>query len=919
MTWLLALLVQPAQAHLDVLIYGPAQSYENKTLSAIPHSVTEWDEATWRKATTADFKKFSVIIVGDLSCSGPKSADFKALYDTRATWQPAVNGGIVVSGLNPACHSGSETAVATWIENTASWAGGSGGEPGLVIATDFGVRDLDYLDRWGVFDTERRKDDTVTVVDVTHSIFAGLSGKDLSGWGDTNASYIKSYPSGWKVIAKDSNGDALIVTFADCDVDSDGVLAKGRCGGADCDDTDSRAKPGAKEWCDTIDNDCDGVIDEADSVDAKTWYADVDKDSYGDPGSWKIACYVPSGYVSDDTDCDDSDADAFPGRFEQCDHADNDCDGDVDESDAADALWWHRDKDGDTYGDPSVKLRACWKPDGYVDELTDCDDDEADSFPGNPETAYDGIDQDCDGADLCDVDFDGYDHKLCGGADCNDTNGAIHPGAKEVWYDGVDQDCDGWSDYDKDRDGDDSLSHGGTDCDDEDRTVYKGAPELPDGKDNDCNGFAEDDDDDGDGLTSEVELRIGSDVYDPDTDGDGLSDGDEVPDPDAVLDSDGDGIADYNDLDDDDDSLPTLDEIGTYDWTVPTDEPPDADGDALPNHLDLDSDADGLTDTFEGMSDSDMDGLYDAIDLDSDDDGIADGEELTDDLDKDGSVGRLDNDDDGDGILTVIEGTVDSDEDGLPDYRDLDSDQDGHDDTDEGEGDFDGDGTPDRLDLDSDDDGVLDVNEVHGDSDGDEAADRLDPDDDGDGLPTALEGAVDSDEDGVMDYLDLDSDDDGYPDEDEGVIDFDDDGMPDRVDLDSDDDDVLDSEERHVDTDEDGAPDRHDDDDDGDGIRTAWEGGVDSDGDGHQDHVDVDSDNDGHLDAVEGLRDVDCDGVPNYIDADDFDGPCLPPEAWPEVVLPQIEVETRCSTASGPGSWLWLVLPVFLVRRRRNR
>ncbi|HNC94745.1 MAG TPA: putative metal-binding motif-containing protein, partial [Myxococcota bacterium] len=45
--------------------------------------------------------------------------------------------------------------------------------------------------------------------------------------------------------------------------------------------------------------------------------------------------------------------------------------------------------------------------DGVLDGA-DCDDADSAVYPGAPEQAYDGIDQDCDGADLDDVDGDGY-------------------------------------------------------------------------------------------------------------------------------------------------------------------------------------------------------------------------------------------------------------------------------------------------------------------------------------------------------------------------------------------------------------------------------------------------------------------------------------------------------------------------------
>ncbi len=61
------------------------------------------------------------------------------------------------------------------------------------------------------------------------------------------------------------------------------------------------------------------------------WYRDADDDGYGDPESSIDACETPEGYVDNDLDCDDENAQVGPESTELCDSVDNDCDGLVDE------------------------------------------------------------------------------------------------------------------------------------------------------------------------------------------------------------------------------------------------------------------------------------------------------------------------------------------------------------------------------------------------------------------------------------------------------------------------------------------------------------------------------------------------------------------------------------------------------------
>ena len=75
------------------------------------------------------------------------------------------------------------------------------------------------------------------------------------------------------------------------DDDGDGVTVEG----GDCDDSNPNI-PG-DEYCDGVDNDCDGQTDEADAIDVLTWYIDQDGDGFGEATTTMEACDQPTGYA----------------------------------------------------------------------------------------------------------------------------------------------------------------------------------------------------------------------------------------------------------------------------------------------------------------------------------------------------------------------------------------------------------------------------------------------------------------------------------------------------------------------------------------------------------------------------------------------------------------------------------------------
>ena len=125
----------------------------------------------------------------------------------------------------------------------------------------------------------------------------------------------------------------------------------------------------------------------------------------------------------------------------------------------------------------------------------DCDDTDPDVYTGAEEVWYNGIDENCDGANDYDQDGDGYETDAYntdpefGGGDCQDVNGDYHPGADDVPYDNRDTDCRGNDDWDFDGDGYQTEQFGiGSDCDDNDAEVNRNGLENFNAKDDDCDG-----------------------------------------------------------------------------------------------------------------------------------------------------------------------------------------------------------------------------------------------------------------------------------------------------------------------------------------------------------------------------------------------------------------------------------------------
>ncbi len=566
----------------------------------------------------------------------------------------------------------------------------------------------------------------------------------------------------------DSDGDGIIDMF-DLDSDNDGIPDIIEAGGVDTNGDGHVDYPTSTDPESMVDLDNDGLADIYDNTDTQ-----------GSTPSWSAGTAITNADSDGDGYADaidlDADNDGIPDLVEMG-GVDSNGDGLVDTPTDADSDGFADVYDPDIDGTAGVDAGADVKP------LVETN---GSAVPLNGETGN-SLDSDGDGyADAIDLD-----------ADNDGIPDLIEAGGIDTNGDGLvdtttDADNDGYADvYDTDDDGtlgiDDAtdalMQTGGTDTDadgkaDDTAITYIDGNSNNLDKDKDGHPDHLDLDADNDGIPDIVEIggidtngdgRVDS-AYANDTDNDGFADtydsnngGTPLVETDGSanlidgmdatsMDSDGDGLADYLDLDADNDGVPDLIEAGGLD--------PEGDGFVDIANLPWDADGDGLID------------IYDTNATDGPDGTGVNGSALlktSTDIVPDGHLGLV-----GEDIITGGGGVNngDADNDGIPNHLDIDADNDGiMDVTETGATDSNNDG---RVDdgagafVDTDNDGLADG--VDGDVGNDHSYETSNPliisstDDIGDAdarFEYTGNGNADNDGDDVPDYLDVDSDNDG--------------------------------------------------------------------------------------------------------------------------------------------------------------
>ncbi len=268
--------------------------------------------------------------------------------------------------------------------------------------------------------------DVVENADVDGNEVADGGGGDADVMGDdaldagpeTVAEVLEDVPpdEGGEVL-EDVAADAPDEVFEDVSDDGAGPDVPDDAGGpGDANDADGdvppTCEPTGEEACNGLDDDCDGLTDEADADGCAEYFWDFDGDGYGldeGPDGVESRCLcAPEDFWRAEVggDCNDEEVAVHPQADEVCNQVDDDCDGKIDPPELAlDAKYYFRDQDGDGWGHPTDSVLSCAPFGQYTATKTgDCCDSDADVFPGQKawfeqQSACGSFDYDCvDGA-----------------------------------------------------------------------------------------------------------------------------------------------------------------------------------------------------------------------------------------------------------------------------------------------------------------------------------------------------------------------------------------------------------------------------------------------------------------------------------------------------------------------------------------
>ena len=215
--------------------------------------------------------------------------------------------------------------VQKWVNTAGTWAlaytmsvGASTGAYGVVVDFYAGANPRIYATVSNTSGTQVLYFDDNGTTTPTLNVISTLLSTTFKAY--RSVAFAPCTPSTWYADADGDGYGNVSSTLSYC-TQPYGYVANS----TDCDDAVASVNPGATEICNSIDDDCDSSIDEG--IPLITYYNDADGDGFG-AGLGTVTCSVLAApYVTNNTDCDDTNASVNTAATELCTNAiDDDCD-----------------------------------------------------------------------------------------------------------------------------------------------------------------------------------------------------------------------------------------------------------------------------------------------------------------------------------------------------------------------------------------------------------------------------------------------------------------------------------------------------------------------------------------------------------------------------------------------------------------
>lgn len=211
-----------------------------ESVSSFPTSIEEQEavakgctaekvsDADWQAKSTADFKTYQALIIGDPTCQGSNS--FDGAEPNASTWAAALTGNVVINGTDPVYHQaqGGEALTRRSVDFAVDEAGKTGAYISLTCAYagESSPVAVPVLSGLGSFTTKGANCYNDAHITASHPALAGLTDADLSNWSCSVHEQFETWPSSFLVLAIAENSGSAY-TAPDGTTGTPYILARG--------------------------------------------------------------------------------------------------------------------------------------------------------------------------------------------------------------------------------------------------------------------------------------------------------------------------------------------------------------------------------------------------------------------------------------------------------------------------------------------------------------------------------------------------------------------------------------------------------------------------------------------------------------------------------------------------------------------